>query len=105
MLYREPVLREHSVLHIKAGNNFYFIAGCVSFQISILVSHITNLVGHKLLDNLHVTNNLMTQSVGIHELISMLSNVLWGDFQSRYSFHVLCKSREAKQNQPWIRMI
>ena len=36
----------------------------------------------------------MTQSVDIHEVISMLINALWGDFQSRCSFHILCKSGE-----------
>lgn len=38
-----------------------------------------------------LSNNLMAQSVGIHEVITVLSNALSGDFQSRRLFHNLRK--------------
>ena len=40
------VLSCGAVYYASAGNNFSYLAGHISFQVFILVGHITNLVGH-----------------------------------------------------------
>ena len=45
-LYRLPACRGKNTDLYSAGNNFSYLAGHVSFQVFILVGHITNLVGH-----------------------------------------------------------
>ena len=46
ILYSNFGLAEELYWDSSAGNNFSYLAGHVSFQVFILVGHITNLVGH-----------------------------------------------------------
>ena len=60
------------------------------FHISVLPRHVTNIFGGTLL----YTDNLMSESVGIHEAKSVLSNALWGNFLKGKFFSHLMNSGE-----------
>ena len=75
IIYIQPVL--------DITSNFYYIAGPVFFQISFWLDILpiqSDIIKYRMRIS---TNNLMTQSLDIHDVISILikNNALWSDFQ------------------------
>ena len=72
------------VPHVSAGNNFYLFRGHMSFQIFLLVGHLTNWTGHILLTDNTLKKRTQDVLVTCSAIVSDHNVKLAGHFQNLF---------------------